>query len=50
MRELRYFVKWKCCSEDKNTWELPESLDNTEELMEKFHRENKEILSRADVA
>jgi len=28
MRELRYFVKWKGCSEDKNTWESPESLEN----------------------
>jgi len=23
MCELRYFVKWKGCSEDENTWELP---------------------------
>jgi len=24
MLELRYFVKWKVCSEDENTWERPD--------------------------
>jgi len=49
MRELRYFVKWKGCSEDENTWEAPESLDNAQDLVEEFHRENKEMPDRADV-
>jgi len=49
MRELRYFVQWKGCSEDENTWEPPESLDNAQELVEEFHRENEEMPGRADV-
>jgi len=49
MRELRYFVKWKGCSEDENIWELPESLENAQELIEDFHEENPEMPSRADV-
>jgi len=49
MRELRYFVKWKGCSEDENTWEPPESLENAKELVEEFHRENEEMPGRADV-
>jgi len=49
MRKLRYFVKWKGCSEDENTWEPPESLDNAQELVEEFHRENEEMPGRADV-
>ena len=49
MRELRYFVKCKGYSEDENTWEPPESLDNAQELVEEFHRENEEMPGRADV-
>jgi len=49
MRELRYFVKWKGCSEDENTWEPPESLENAQELIEGFHEENPDMPSRADV-
>jgi len=49
MCELRYFVKWKGCSEDENTWEPPESLENALELVEGFHQENPDMRSRADV-
>ena len=48
MRELRYFLKWKGCSEDENTWELPESLENAQELIEDFREENPDMPSRAD--
>jgi len=48
-RELRYFVEWKGCSENENTWERPESLDIAQELGEEFQRENKQMLNRADV-
>jgi hypothetical protein len=43
LRELRYFVKWKGCSEDENSWEPPEHLERAEELVEEFHRENPEM-------
>ena len=49
MRELRYFVKWKGCSEDENTWELPDSMEYAQEEVERFHRENLEMPSRAEV-
>ena len=49
MRELRYFVKWKGCSEDENTWKPPESLENAQELVEGFHQENQDMPSRAYV-
>ena len=39
-KELRYFVKWAGCSEDENTWEPPEGLENAREEVEKFRREN----------
>jgi len=42
-KELRYFVKWGGCSEDENTWELPEGLENAREEVENFHRENPEM-------
>jgi len=38
--ELRYFVKWAACSEDENTWEPPEGLENAREEVEKCHRDN----------
>jgi len=40
MKELRYFVKWKGCTEDENTWEPPQGMKNTQEEVERFHREN----------
>ena len=43
MREIRYFVKWTRCSEDENTWEPPEGLDNAQEMVAEFHRENPEM-------
>jgi len=49
MRELRYFVKWKGCSEDENTWEPPEGMEHAQEEVERFHRENPEMPSRAEV-
>ena len=41
--ELRYFVKWKVCSEDENTWEPPEHLEHAQELVEEFHWENPDM-------
>jgi len=49
MRELRDFVKWNGGSEDENSWEPPESLDNVKALVEEFHKENKEMPGRAEV-
>ena len=43
MQEIRYLVKWAECSEDENTWEPPESLENAQEMVEEFHRENPEM-------
>jgi Chromo (CHRromatin Organisation MOdifier) domain len=42
-KELRYFVKWKGCSEDENTWEPPEHLEQAQEMVEIFHRENPDM-------
>ena len=43
MKELRYFVKWKGCAEDENTWEPPEGMQNAQEEVDRFHRENPEM-------
>jgi len=43
MRELPYFVKWKGCAEDENTWEPPEGMQNGQEEVERFHRESTEM-------
>ena len=48
-RELRDFVKWAECSEDENTWEPPEGLENAREEVEKFHRENPRMPGLKDV-
>jgi len=48
-RELRYFIKWKGCPEDENTWEPPEGLGNSQELVEEFHRQNGEMPGLAAV-
>jgi len=44
MKELWYFVKWKGCVEDENTWEPPEGMKNAQEEVERFYRENPEML------
>jgi len=43
MKELRYFVKWKGCAEDDNTWEPPKGMKNAQEEVESFPRENPEM-------
>ena len=43
MQEIRNFVKWAGCSEDENTWEPPEGLEQGQELVEEFNRENPEM-------
>ena len=48
-KELRYFVKWKGCAEDENTWETPEVLTNVQELVERFHRQNPDMPGLAEV-
>jgi len=43
MKELRYFLKWKGCVEDKNSWEPPEGMRNMQEAVERFRIENPEM-------
>jgi len=43
MKELQYFVKWKGCAEDDNTWEPPKGMKNAQEEVESFARENPEM-------
>jgi len=43
MKEVRYFVKWKGCTEDENTWGPPGRMKNAREEVERFHRENPEM-------
>jgi len=42
-KELGYFIKWKGCAKNENTWEPPEGLGNTQELVEEFHSQNPEM-------
>jgi len=42
-KELGYFITWKGCAEDENTWEPPEGQGNAQELVEEFHRQNPEM-------
>jgi len=48
-KELRYFVKWKGCAEDENTWAQLEGRKNVQEQVERFHRENPEMLGPGEV-
>jgi len=43
MKELWYFVKWKGCAEDENTWEPPEGMNKAQEEVERYHRKNPQI-------
>jgi len=43
LEELHYFLKWRGCSEDENTWESPEHLESPQELVADFHRENRDM-------
>ena len=48
-KKLRYFVKWAGYSEDENTWEPPEGLENAREEVERFHKENPRMPVPKDV-
>jgi len=43
LKELLYIIKWKGYAEDKNRWDPPEWLGNTQELVEEFHGENRKM-------
>jgi len=49
MTELWYFVTCKGCAEDENPWEPPEGMQNAQEEVERFHRENPEMPGRREV-
>jgi len=49
VKKLRYFVKWKGCAENENTWEQPEGMKNAQEEVERFHRENPEMAGPREV-
>jgi len=49
MKDLRYFVKWQGCPEDENTWEPHEGMQNAQEEVERFHRENTQMAGPREV-
>jgi len=49
MKEHRYFVKWKGCEEDENTWEPPKGMKNAQEEVERSDRESPEMLGQGEV-
>ena len=49
MKELPYFVKWKGCAEDENTWEPPEGMNNAQEYVERFHGAKPEMPGQKEV-
>jgi len=49
MKELRYFVNWKGCADEANTWEPPEGMKNAQEEVERFHGENLEMPGPSEV-
>jgi len=49
VKDLWSFVKWEGCAEDENTWEPPEGMKNAQEEVERFLRENTEMLGPREV-
>jgi len=43
LRDLRYFVKWKGCTEDQHTREAPEGRKNAEKELQRLQHESLEM-------